>query len=74
MYKVNTACSAGVRFYMTCHLLAVLANCFEGHFATAGKLSKGQLFRGEICVGGLFVSKGNLSWRTNALGAFLTGG
>ena len=66
MYQVEAACSAGVRFYTPCHILAVLCSrmsvmaagtdttsfCNKVHCVTEGKLF------GELFVSGHFFSGG----------------
>ena len=42
--------SPGVGFYVPCHLLAVIANCYRGHFVTEGNLSHGASCKEEQIV------------------------
>ena len=69
MYQIEAVCSAKVRFYEPCRLLAVFVFvCIGRHFVTWGNLSletncfDGLVVSGAFCFGGLFDLSGFLIW------------
>ena len=60
MYQAKAAQSAGVRFYMSCHVLAVFVCAYvrggapgktHHHFLTGAILFRGQIVLGGFCIG-----------------------